>query len=93
MQNLVILILVILSLINQSPKMPNEVSAHVESYNEETKCAVLVDTYGESWFYEGEIEEGKNVIIVFDDMGTADPYDDEIISIRNSQEKNYPSPN
>ena len=59
-----------------------EVAAIVENYNENDNCSTLVDWNGEAWFYEGELEVGKMVIVVFDDMGTTDIYDDEIIEIR-----------
>lgn len=60
----------------------HEVAAIVEEYNTESNCSVVMDWNGEAWFYEGELEEGRLVIVVFDDMGTADLYDDEIVEIR-----------
>ena len=59
-----------------------EVAAEVTEYNADTNCAVLVDTNGEAWVYEGELAEGQQVTIKFDDNGTKDIYDDEIIEIR-----------
>ena len=59
-----------------------EVAAIVDEYNAENNCFVLVDWNGEAWFFEGELEVGQLVIVVFDDCGTADIYDDEIIEIR-----------
>ena len=46
-------------------------------------CVVLVDNDGEAWVFEGDgYEVGQLVIVVFDDMGTDDIYDDEIVEIR-----------
>ena len=58
-----------------------EVAALVDDFNPETGCSTLVDWDGEEWLYEGELEAGQQVIIKFDDMGTADIYDDEILEI------------
>lgn len=59
----------------------HEVPAVVEEVTAD--CVVLVDNDGEAWVFEGDgYEVGQLVIVVFDDMGTADIYDDEIIEIR-----------
>ena len=42
----------------------------------------LIDWNGEAWTYDNDLEEGQLIIIVFDDMGTENLYDDEIIEIR-----------
>ena len=59
----------------------HEVAAVVDEANEETGLTTLVDVNGEVWVWEGLLKEGRLVIIEFDDMGTADIYDDEIIQI------------
>lgn len=59
-----------------------EVAGIVDEYNAESGCSVLVDWDGDAWLWEGEMEVGQLVIIVFDDMSTADIYDDEIIEIK-----------
>lgn len=60
-----------------------EVAAIVDEVNPETGCITLIDWDGEAWVYEGEgFEVGQMVIIEFDDLGTNDIYDDEIIKIR-----------
>ena len=59
----------------------HEVAAVVDEANEETGLTTLVDAHGEAWVWDGLLEEGQLVIIKFDDMGTADIYDDEIIQI------------
>jgi hypothetical protein len=53
-----------------------EVAGIVEDGN------TLVDWNGEAWSYDGNLEPGQLVIIVFDDMGTENIYDDEILEIR-----------
>ena len=53
-----------------------EVAGIVEDSN------ALVDWNGEAWSYDGDLEAGQLVIIVFDDMGTENIYDDEILEIR-----------
>ena len=59
----------------------HEVPAVVEEVTAD--CVVLVDNDGEAWVFEGDgYEVGQLVIVVFDDMGTNDIYDDEIIEIR-----------
>ena len=59
------------------------VSATVCKVNEEV--VAFEDAFGEVWFWgleDGEhFELGQEVEIQFDDMGTADIYDDEIIRI------------
>lgn len=34
---------------------------------------------GDLWIVEGKVKKGKKVLIVFDDKGTEDIYDDEVI--------------
>ena len=64
-----------------SKEQTNEVPAVVEEVTAD--CVVLVDNDGEAWVFEGDgYEVGQLVIVVFNDMGTADIYDDEIIEIR-----------
>ena len=59
----------------------HEVPAVVEEVTAD--CVVLVDNDGEAWVFEGDgYEVGQLVIVVFDDMGTDDIYDDEIVEIR-----------
>ena len=59
-----------------------EIAGIVDEVNPATGCITLVDAYGEAWVCEGEnLEVGQPVIIVFNDMGTDDIYDDEIIQI------------
>ena len=53
-----------------------EVAAIVE------EDGTLVDWHGEAWTYDNDLEEGQLVIVVFNDMGTENIYDDEIIEIR-----------
>ena len=53
-----------------------EVAGIVEDSN------TLVDWNGEAWSYDGDLEVGQLVIIVFDDMGTENLYDDEILEIK-----------
>ena len=61
----------------------NEVSATVCEVNAE--AVAFEDASGEVWVWELEegesFELGQQVWIEFDDMGTADIYDDEIIRI------------
>lgn len=59
-----------------------EVAGIVDEYDAESGCSILVDWNGDAWFWEGKMEVGQLVIIVFDDMSTADIYDDEIIEIK-----------
>lgn len=59
-----------------------EIAAVVDEVNPETGWITLVDAHGEAWVCDGEdLAEGQPVIIVFNDMGTDDIYDDEIIQI------------
>jgi hypothetical protein len=60
-----------------------EIPAVVEEVNPATEYATLVDWQGEAWVCEADgLQVGQLVIIVFDDMGTEDIYDDEIIKLR-----------
>ena len=60
-----------------------EIAGIVEEVNLATGCITLVDAHGEAWVFEGDgYEVGQLVIVVFDDMGTDDIYDDEIVEIR-----------
>ena len=64
-----------------SKERTHEVPAVVDEVTED--CVVLVDSDGEAWVFEGDgYEVGQLVVVVFDDMGTEDIYDDEIIEIR-----------
>lgn len=64
-------------------------SAYAETYlalgfvNEVTEEAFsIVDCHGEEWIWEGDtdkVEEGKTIFLLYDDMNTTDPYDDEIL--------------
>ena len=64
-----------------SRERTHEVPAVVEEVTAD--CVVLVDNDGEAWVFEGDgYKVGQLVIVVFNDMGTADIYDDEIIEIR-----------
>ena len=66
----------------QSNVEHREIAGVVDEVNPTTGCITLVDAYGEAWVCEGEdLEVGQPVIIVFNDMGTDDIYDDEIIQI------------
>ena len=59
-----------------------EIASVVDEVNPATGCITLVDAHGEAWVCEGEdLEVGQPVIIVFNDMGTDNIYDDEIIQI------------
>ena len=59
-----------------------EVAAVVDEINPSTGYITLVDAHGEAWVYESNyFREDQPVIIVFDDMGTDDIYDDEIVQI------------
>lgn len=59
------------------------VPAVVEEINPATGWATLVDWSGEAWHCEDDsLEVGQLVIVEFDDMGTEDIYDDEIVSVR-----------
>ena len=62
---------------------PNTVSATVCEVNEE--AVAFEDASGEVWVWELEegesFELGQQVRIQFDDMNTADIYDDEIVKI------------
>lgn len=59
-----------------------EIAAVVDEVNPSTGYITLVDAHGEAWVCEADhFEVGQPVIIVFDDMGTDDIYDDEIIEI------------
>ena len=63
-----------------SKERTHEVPAVVDEVTED--CVVLVDNDGEAWVFEGDgYAVGQSVIIVFNDMGTDDIYDDEIIQI------------
>lgn len=60
-----------------------EVPAVVEEINPVTGWATLVDWQGEAWCCEQEgLAVGQIVIVEFDNMGTEDIYDDEIIAVR-----------
>lgn len=61
-----------------------EKSAVVDSYYKEKQCFVLLDTDGNEWFYEGELDVGENVMVKFDSMKTDTIYDDEIVNIKGS---------
>lgn len=64
-----------------SRERTHEVPAVVEEVTAD--CVVLVDNDGETWVFEGDgYEVGQLVTVVFNDMGTADIYDDEIVEIR-----------
>lgn len=66
----------------QSNVEHREIAGVVDEVNPATGYITLVDAYGEAWVCEGEdLEVGQPVIIVFNDMGTDDIYDDEIIQI------------
>ena len=59
-----------------------EIAGIVDEVNPATGWITLVDAHGEAWVCDGEdLEVGQPVIIVFNDMGTDDIYDDEIIRI------------
>lgn len=59
-----------------------EIAAVVDEVNPSTGYITLVDAHGEAWVCEADhFEVGQPVIIVFDDMGTDNIYDDEIIQI------------
>lgn len=65
-----------------------EVAAVVEGVRAEDGLVLFVDWNGEGWFYEIESENfsvGQIVILEFDDMGTANIYDDEIVKVRLSR--------
>ena len=58
-----------------------EAPAVVEEVTE--NCVVLVDNDSEAWVFEGDgYEVGQLVIVVFNNMGTDNIYDDEIVEIR-----------
>ena len=77
----VLLLIIPLALFPMVLNEYHEVPAVVEEVTED--CVVLVDSDGEAWVFEGDgYEVGQLVIVVFDDMGTEDIYDDEIIEIR-----------
>ena len=58
-----------------------EAPAVVEEVTE--NCVVLVDNNSEAWVFEGDgYEVGQLVIVVFNNMGTDNIYDDEIVEIR-----------
>ena len=60
-----------------------EVPAAVEEINHVTGWATLIDWQGEAWCCEQEgLAVGQIVIVEFDNMGTEDIYDDEIIAVR-----------
>lgn len=60
-----------------------EVPAVVEEINLVTGWTTLVDWQGEAWHCEQEgLAVGQIVIVEFDNMGTEDIYDDEIIAVR-----------
>ena len=66
----------------QSNVEHREIAGVVDEINPATGYITLVDAHGEAWVCEGEdLEVGQPVIIVFNDMGTDDIYDDEIIQI------------
>ena len=66
----------------QSNVEHREIAGVVDEVNPATGYITLVDAHGEAWVCEGEnLEVGQPVIIVFNDMGTDDIYDDEIIQI------------
>ncbi len=66
----------------QSNVEHREIAGVVDEVNPTPGCTTLVDAHGEAWVCEGEdLEVGQPVIIVFNDMGTDDIYDDEIIQI------------
>jgi hypothetical protein len=66
----------------QSNVEHREIAGVVDEVNPATGCVTLVDAYGEAWVCEdADLAEGQPVIIVFNDMGTDDIYDDEIIQI------------
>lgn len=60
-----------------------EVPAVIEEINPVTDWATLVDWQGEAWHCEQEgLAVGQIVMVEFDNMGTEDIYDDEIIAVR-----------
>lgn len=60
-----------------------EVAAVVDKVNAETGCITLIDWDGNAWIYEDEgFAVGQMVIVEFDDLGTNNICDDEIIKIR-----------
>lgn len=66
----------------QSNVEQHEIAGIVDEVDPATGYITLVDAHGEAWVCEGEnLEVGQPVIIVFDNNGTADIYDDEIIQI------------
>ena len=60
----------------------HEIAGVVDEVDPATGYITLVDAHGEAWVCEGEdLEVGQPVIIVFNNNGTADIYDGEIIQI------------
>ena len=65
------------------PSEIHEVAAIVDEINFEEGYTIFVDWNGEGWACDGtDYEMGQLVIIEFDNLGTADIYDDKIIEIR-----------
>ena len=66
----------------QSNVEQHEIAGIVDEIDPATGYITLVDAHGEAWVCEDEdLEVGQLVIIVFNNNGTADIYDDEIIQI------------
>ena len=66
------------------PAELREVWAEVAAINKEAESITLVDESGEEWVAFADVEMyavGDEVMVVFDDMGTADLYDDEIVDL------------
>ena len=66
------------------PAELREVWAEVTAINQEAESITLIDESGEEWVAFADVEMyavGDEVMVVFDEMDTADLYDDEIVDL------------
>ena len=66
------------------PAELREVWAEVTAINQKAESITLVDESGEEWVAFADVEMyavGDEVMVVFDEMGTANLYDDEIVDL------------
>lgn len=75
-----IIIVIALFIIVAYDERHNTVPCEVISYDSETVC--LRHPNGEYYSYYGTVGDAETVIAVFDNRGTENPFDDEVVRIK-----------
>lgn len=84
MKSAIVIGLVLSSLLQRNPHF-RVADVEVESVDRQTGIVTFVDNEGEAWTAESVrvsvYSAGEKCTLVFDNMGTEDIYDDEIVAI------------